>query len=65
MIAHKEGDQYQVRFPDGLRERVKRLAAANGRSLNSEIIDAIERHLERGDRLDEIERRLARLEQRF
>ena len=31
-------DQYIVRFPDGMRERLKRAAAANNRSLNAEII---------------------------
>jgi plasmid stability protein len=64
-IARKGDDQYMVRLPDGLRSRIKRRAAVNGRSLNSEIVDAIERHLERGDRLDELERRIAKLEQRF
>jgi predicted DNA-binding protein len=65
MIASKGGDQYMLRLPDGLRERLKRRAAVSGRSLNTEIVDAIERHLERGDRLDELERRIAKLEQRF
>ena len=63
-IASKGDDQYMLRLPDGLRERIKHRAAVNGRSLNTEIVDAIERHLERGDRLDEFERRLAKLEQR-
>jgi plasmid stability protein len=65
IIARKGDDPYMVRLPDGLRERIKRRAAVNGRSLNSEIVDAIERHLERGDRLDELERRIVKLEQRF
>jgi predicted DNA-binding protein len=63
-IARKGDAQYMLRLPDGLREHIKRRAALNGRSLNTEIVDAIERHLERGDRLDELERRLAKLEQR-
>ena len=64
MIAARNSDQYLMRFPDGFRERLKQLAAANGRSLNSEIIAAIERHLDVGDRLDELEARIARLEAR-
>jgi predicted DNA-binding protein len=63
-IARKGDDQYMLRLPDGLRGRIKQHAAVNGRSLNSEIVDAIERHLERGDRLEELERRIAKLEQR-
>lgn len=35
-------DQYIVRFPDGLRERVKMQAARNRRSMNAEIVVAIE-----------------------
>ncbi|SMC41538.1 Arc-like DNA binding domain-containing protein [Fulvimarina manganoxydans] len=31
-------DQYQLRFPDGLRDRLKDAAAANHRSMNSEIV---------------------------
>ena len=54
-----------LRLPDGLRERAKRRAADNGRSLNTEIVAALERHLESGDRLAELERRVAKLEQRL
>ena len=64
-VANRGNDQYLLRLPDGLRERIKRRAVVNGRSLNSEIVDAIWRHLERGDRLDEFDRRLAKLEQRI
>ena len=64
-IASKGGDQYMLRLPDGLRERAKRRAADNGRSLNTEIVAALERHLESGDRLAELERRVAKLEQRL
>ncbi len=31
-------DQFVVRFPDGMRDRLKEAAAANGRSMNAEII---------------------------
>lgn len=62
MIAPKEGVHYQLRFPPGLRERIRERADANGRSINTEIIEAIEQYLERGDslavRVAAIERRL-------
>lgn len=36
--ACRGGDQYVVRFPDGLRDKVRQEAARNGRSMNSEIL---------------------------
>jgi hypothetical protein len=35
-------DQYMVRFPEGLRDRIKDAANANGRSMNSEIVATLE-----------------------
>lgn len=35
-------EQYIVRFPDGLRSRIKAAAKANRRSMNSEIILVLE-----------------------
>lgn len=35
-------DQYMVRFPDGLRDRIKATAEKNGRSMNTEIVLALE-----------------------
>lgn len=35
-------DQYMVRFPDGLRDRIKNAAAENNRSMNAEIIARLE-----------------------
>lgn len=34
-------DQFVVRFPDGMRDRIKAAAEANGRSMNAEIIHAL------------------------
>lgn len=34
-------DQYMVRFPDGLRDRIKAAAEANNRSMNAEIVAAL------------------------
>ncbi|MFK0331104.1 Arc family DNA-binding protein [Rhizobium sp. NPDC090275] len=35
-------DQYMLRFPDGMRDQLKKIAENNGRSLNSEIIKRLE-----------------------
>lgn len=35
-------DIFSIRFPDGVRQRVKALAALNRRSMNAEVILAIE-----------------------
>ena len=40
-------DQYQLRFPPGLRDRLKRVASLNSRSLNAEIIARLEGALAR------------------
>lgn len=65
MIATKNADQYMLRLPDGIREQIKERADANGRSMNTEIIDSIKRHLDRSDRLSEIERRFTEIERRL
>lgn len=36
-------DSFIVRFPDGMRDRIKNEAAKNGRSMNAEIIARLER----------------------
>lgn len=41
----QDQDRYIVRFPDGMREQLKKLAADNGRSLNAEIIHRLEQSL--------------------
>ncbi len=38
----KKLDQYIVRFPEGMRDALKRRAAENNRSLNAEIIARLE-----------------------
>ncbi|MFY9293362.1 MAG: Arc family DNA-binding protein [Methylorubrum rhodinum] len=43
-------DRFQVRMPPGMRDRLKEWASANGRSMNSEIVDRINRSFE----MDEI-----------
>lgn len=41
--AGRGDDQYMVRFPPGLRDRIKAYAEDHGRSINSEIIRVLER----------------------
>lgn len=36
-------DQFAVRFPDGLRDQIKRDAEAAGRSMNAEIVNRLQR----------------------
>lgn len=36
-------ERFQIRLPDGLRDRIKEAADRNGRSMNSEIVSVLER----------------------
>lgn len=36
---------FQIRLPEGMREQIKKEAAKNGRSMNAEIIDRLQRSL--------------------
>ena len=53
-IAAKGAEQYMLRLPPGLRDSVARRAAENGRSMNTEIIEAIEKHLRDADRVTQL-----------
>lgn len=39
-------DKFMLRFPDGMRDRIKEAAAENGRSMNAEIIYRLQTTLE-------------------
>lgn len=41
----RDSDKFMLRLPDGMRERLKREAAANNRSMNSEIVARLESSL--------------------
>lgn len=41
-VASRGSDQFMVRFPDGMRDRIKELADEHGRSMNAEIIHRLE-----------------------
>lgn len=55
-------DRYIIRFPDGMRERIKELAEKNGRSMNAEIIARLEESL--GHKDVDLWQHLVRLEKR-
>jgi hypothetical protein len=48
----KRADQYMLRFPDGMREAIAKRASKSGRSINTEIISALEQFLAGADRAD-------------
>jgi hypothetical protein len=48
--AGRGSDQYMLRLPDGMRETIAKRAAENGRSINTEIIAALEQYLAGADR---------------
>ncbi|HEV7344390.1 MAG TPA: Arc family DNA-binding protein [Devosia sp.] len=45
-------DQYMLRLPDGMRERLKVLASDNKRSLNAEIVSRLDRYDSLGGEVD-------------
>jgi hypothetical protein len=48
-------DQFVLRFPEGLRERIKAIADRNGRSMNAEIIMRLERSIDFEDEYGSLE----------
>jgi len=52
--AVREGDQYLLRLPPGMRERLEQRAAENGRSMSAEVVEAIEKHLLAADRVTQL-----------
>jgi hypothetical protein len=45
-VKGRGSDQFVVRFPEGMRDRIAEVAQANGRSMNSEIIARLEASFE-------------------
>lgn len=41
VVASRGSDQINLRLPDGMRDRIKEIAASNGRSTNTEIVVAL------------------------
>jgi plasmid stability protein len=62
MRVPAKAEKYMLRLPGDLRSTLKERAAANGRSMNSEIVAAIQRHLATDGLLAELSDRISRLE---
>lgn len=41
-IPSRGSDQFNLRLPDGMRDRLRVAAEANGRSMNAEIVDRLQ-----------------------
>lgn len=41
-IVGRGADQFTVRFPDGMRDRIKAAAESNNRSMNAEIVATLQ-----------------------
>lgn len=46
--TNRDSDKFMLRFPDGMRDRLKEEAAKNGRSMNAEIVSRLEESLSHG-----------------
>ncbi|WP_333919435.1 Arc family DNA-binding protein [Bradyrhizobium sp. CCBAU 45321] len=45
----RDSEKFILRMPAGMRDRIAKMAAQNGRSMNSEIIAALEKYVEATD----------------
>jgi plasmid stability protein len=59
--AGRGSDQFVIRFPEGMRDRIANLAAAHGRSMNAELIDRLEKSMVDSDNLKNLETSVAEL----
>jgi len=50
----RDSDKFMLRLPDGMRERIKRVADQNKRSMNSEIVEALDRAFPEEPSIDEV-----------
>jgi hypothetical protein len=51
----RSSPQFLLRYTPELRDKIARLAKANGRSINSELIALLERALSHGDAVEELQ----------
>jgi hypothetical protein len=47
--AGRGSEQFVIRFPEGMRERLAHLAGANGRSMNAELVHRLEASMAASD----------------
>ncbi len=40
--THRDSDKFMLRLPTGMRDRIKSVAESNGRSMNAEIVAALD-----------------------
>lgn len=52
-VPSRGSDQFVVRFPEGMRDHLKRMAERYGRSMNAEILYRLEESLARDQWMDE------------
>lgn len=71
MTKVRDHDKFMLRLPDGMRDQIKRVADANGRSMNAEMIIRLQASLmtESGlapviDAIENLKRALAQVEGR-
>ena len=51
-MAEQPQDKYVLRLPNGMRDQIKASAEKNGRSMNAEIIDRLQKSFDGGDKND-------------
>lgn len=51
-IPSRGSDQFVVRFPDGMRDRIAEAAKAAGRSMNAEIVARLEASFTDGPKIE-------------
>lgn len=62
-VVGRGADQFVVRLPTGMRQQIAKMAGANARSMNTEIILALEKHIEDGDPITELREKVDKLEE--
>src|SRR5205814_471998 len=60
--AGRGSDKFILRLPEGMRVRLALLAKGNGRSMNAEVIAALEKHFENDDAIAELWNKVEKLE---
>jgi predicted DNA-binding protein len=67
-VTGRGSDKFILRLPEGMRAKIQALAAQKGRSMNTEIVAALEKFLEDDelvwDAIEELRNKIEDLEQR-
>ena len=58
-------DQFVLRMPDGMRDKIALAAKARGRSMNSELVDRLEKSMDDSDNVRDLENIVADLSDRI